>query len=45
MTIYNTGTTPETFNLAVNSGVTNLNTALDYAKTPAKGTLSVPQNL
>lgn len=45
VTIYNTGTTPETFNLAVNSGVTNLNTALDYAKTPAKGTLSVPQNL
>lgn len=43
VTIYNTGTTPETFNLAVNSGVTNLNTALDYAKTPAKGTLSVPQ--
>ena len=37
VTIYNTGTTPETFNLAVNSGVTNLNTALDYAKTPAKG--------
>ena len=31
VTIYNTGTTPETFNLAVNSGVTNLNTELDEA--------------
>lgn len=45
LTVYNTGTESATFNIAVNSGITGINTSLDYAKLPEKGVLSVPQNL
>ncbi|ANY11137.1 DUF3324 domain-containing protein [Leuconostoc lactis] len=45
ITIFNTGKSTDTFDIMVNSGVTDFKTSLSYANVPTKGALSVPKNL
>lgn len=45
LTVYNFGKESAMFNISVNSGITGINTSLDYSKIPGKGVLSVPKIL